>query len=309
MTHDAVSPERTRIGWIGTGIMGASMCGHLVARGYRTTVYSRTRERARTVLTQGATWADSPRAVAATSDLVLTMVGYPSDVREVVLGADGVLAGAAPGSILIDMTTSEPSLAAEIDAAGRAKGVACLDAPVSGGDVGAREARLSIMIGGAAETLERTRPVLSLLGKTIVHQGGAGAGQHTKMVNQILIASGMVGLCEALLYARSAGLDPATVLASVSGGAAGSWTLSNLAPRILRGDFAPGFLVDHFVKDLGIALGEAKRRAIALPGLALAEQLYVAAQAQGHGRDGTQALMLALGALSGAAADRLVAQP
>jgi 3-hydroxyisobutyrate dehydrogenase len=299
MTQDAVTPERTRIGWIGTGIMGASMCGHLVAHGYRTTVYSRTPERARPLLSSGAAWADSPRAVAAASDLVLTMVGYPSDVREVVLGANGVLAGAAPGSILIDMTTSEPSLAAEIEAAGRAKGVACLDAPVSGGDVGAREARLSIMVGGAAETLERTRPVLALLGQTIVHQGAAGAGQHTKMVNQILIASGMVGMCEALLYARRAGLDPTTVLASVSGGAAGSWTLSNLAPRILRGDFAPGFLVDHFVKDLGIALGEAKRRAIALPGLALAEQLYVATQAQGHGRSGTQALMLALGALSG----------
>jgi len=299
MADEDVSPASTRIGWIGTGIMGSAMCGHLIAHGYRTAVFNRSRERALPLLERGAAWADSPRAVAERSDLILTMVGTPSDVRQVVLGEGGALAGAAPGAILVDMTTSEPQLAVEIDAAARAKGIACLDAPVSGGDVGAREARLSIMVGGEAAVLERVRPVLALLGKTIVHQGPAGSGQHTKMVNQILIASAMVGVCEALLYARRVGLDPTTVLTSVSGGAAGSWTLSNLAPRILRGDFAPGFLVEHFLKDLGIALAEAKRAGLALPGLALAEQLYVAACAQGHGRKGTQALALALAALSG----------
>ena len=299
MADEDVSPASTRIGWIGTGIMGSAMCGHLIAHGYRTAVFNRSRERALPLLERGAAWADSPRAVAERSDLILTMVGTPSDVRQVVLGEGGALAGAAPGAILVDMTTSEPQLAVEIDAAARAKGIACLDAPVSGGDVGAREARLSLMVGGEAAVLERVRPVLALLGKTIVHQGPAGSGQHTKMVNQILIASAMVGVCEALLYARRVGLDPTTVLTSVSGGAAGSWTLSNLAPRILRGDFAPGFLVEHFLKDLGIALAEAKRAGLALPGLALAEQLYVAACAQGHGRKGTQALALALAALSG----------
>ena len=208
------------------------------------------------------------------------------------------MAGAAPGSLLVDMTTSDPELAREIFGAARARGVGSLDAPVSGGDVGAREARLSIMVGGEAGDVARARPLFERLGRTIVHQGPAGAGQQTKLVNQILVASGMIGVCEALLYAQRAGLDPEAVLASVSGGAAGSWALANLGPRILARDFEPGFFVDHFVKDIGLALAEARRMRLELPGLALAEQLYVALQAQGHGRSGTQALVLALARLA-----------
>jgi 3-hydroxyisobutyrate dehydrogenase len=294
----AFGPETTRVGWVGTGVMGSSMCGHLLAGGYAVTIYSRTKERAQSLLGRGAEWADSPAAVAAASDVVFTMVGFPADVREVVLGSEGVLTGARAGGVLVEMTTSEPSLAREIEQAGQAKGVGCLDAPVSGGDVGARNATLSIMVGGDEETLARVRPLLELLGKTIVHQGPAGAGQHTKMVNQTLIATGMIGVSEALLYAYRAGLDIETVLESVSGGAAGSWSLTNYAPRILKGDFAPGFLVEHFLKDMEIALDEARRMELALPGLALAHELYVALRAQGGGRNGTQALILALARLS-----------
>lgn len=289
----------TRVGWIGTGVMGRSMCGHLLDAGHEATVYTRTKERAAPLLERGAAWASSPVEVAAASEVVFTIVGFPTDVREVVLGPDGVLAGAREGSVLVDMTTSEPSLAVDIHEAAAARGVAALDAPVSGGDVGARAGTLSIMIGGEAATVERVRPLLEAMGKTIVHQGGPGAGQHTKMVNQILIATGMIGVCEALLYAYRAGLDPATVLESVAGGAAGSWSLTNYGPRMLSGDFAPGFMVDHFVKDMGIALAEARRLRLSLPGLALAEQLYVALQAQGGGRRGTHALVLALASLSG----------
>ena len=292
------SPETAAIGWIGTGVMGSSMCGHLIEGGYRTTVYSRTRTRAEPLLAKGAAWAESPAAVATEADVVFTMVGFPSDVRDVVLGSEGVLAGVRPGSVIVDMTTSEPSLAREIYEAARAKEVESIDAPVSGGDVGARNATLSIMVGGDAAALERVRPLLELVGKTIVHQGPAGAGQHTKMVNQILIATGMIGVCEALLYAYRAGLDIETVLESVSGGAAGSWSLSNYAPRILKGDFEPGFFVEHFLKDMEIALDEARRMNLALPGLALAHELYLALRAQGSGRKGTQALILALARLS-----------
>ncbi len=288
----------TRVGWIGTGVMGCSMCGHLLAAGHEATVYTRTRERAAPLLERGAAWAGSPAEVAAASEVVFTIVGFPADVREVILGPDGVLAGAREGSLLVDLTTSEPSLAVEIHAAAAARGVAALDAPVSGGDVGARNATLSVMVGGDADALARARPLLEKMGKTVVHQGGPGAGQHAKMVNQILIATGMVGVCEALLYAQRAGLEPATVLESVAGGAAGSWSLENYGPRMLAGDFAPGFMVDHFVKDMGIALAEARRLRLSLPGLALAEQLYVALQAQGGGRRGTHALVLALASLS-----------
>ena len=287
-----------RVGWIGTGVMGAPMCGHLMASGYPVTVFNRTRERARSLLERGAAWADSPRAVAQHADVVFTMVGFPDDVREVVLGPAGALAGAGRGTILVDMTTSEPSLAREIYEAAHGRGVASLDAPVSGGDIGAREAHLSIMVGGERDVFERVAPLLRCLGATIVHQGPAGAGQHTKMVNQILVASGMVAVSEALLYAHQAGLDLPTVLQSVSGGAAGSWSLTHYAPRILARDFAPGFRVDHFVKDMGIALAEARRMRLSLPGLALVEQLYLALVAQGDGRKGTHALVLALARLS-----------
>jgi 3-hydroxyisobutyrate dehydrogenase len=291
-------PGTTRVGWIGTGVMGLSMCGHVLDAGYDVTVHNRTRDRAQPLLERGATWADTPGAVAAASDVVCSIVGYPGDVREVLLGDDGALGGAAAGSVLVDLTTSEPSLAVEIAEVAAAKGVACVDAPVSGGDVGARNATLSIMVGGHEGAVERVRPLLETFGKTIVRQGGPGAGQHTKMVNQTLIAGAMIGVCEALLYAYRAGLDLETVLSSVEPGAAGSWSLTNYAPRMLKGDFEPGFVVEHFVKDMGIALAEARRMNLSLPGLALVQQLYVALMAQGQGRKGTQSLILALASLS-----------
>lgn len=294
-----VVPGKTRIGWIGTGVMGSSMCGHLLQRGFSATVYNRSRAKAEPLLTQGAKWADTPRAVAAQSDVVFSIVGFPRDVRETMLGAQGALAGAAPGSILVDMTTSEPSLAVEIHDAAQQRQVHSVDAPVSGGDVGAREARLSIMIGGDPTVVAALRPCFEAMGKTIVHQGGPGAGQHTKAVNQTLIASNMIGVCEALLYGYQAGLNLETVLQSVGPGAAGSWSLSNLGPRIIANNFDPGFFVEHFIKDMGIVLSEASRMGLALPGIALAKQLYEALKAQGHGRDGTHALMLALASLSG----------
>jgi 3-hydroxyisobutyrate dehydrogenase len=288
----------TRIGWIGTGVMGASMCGHLLEAGHQATVHNRTREKAEALLERGAAWADTPAAAATAADVVFTIVGYPHDVRSVILGPEGVLAGTREGATIVDMTTSEPSLAEEIYEAARAKGVAAIDAPVSGGDVGARNATLSIMVGGDEDAVDRVRPLFEAMGKTIVRQGGPGAGQHTKMVNQILIATGMIGVCEALLYGYRAGLDLETVLESVAGGAAGSWSLSNYGPRMLAGNFDPGFMVEHFVKDMGIALSEARRMNLSLPGLALAEQLYVALIAQGHGRKGTHSLLLALASLS-----------
>jgi 3-hydroxyisobutyrate dehydrogenase len=278
--------------------MGSPMCEHLLAAGYPVKVFTRTEERARSLVERGAQWSASPAEASEGSDVVVTMVGYPSDVREVVLGDEGVLATAREGSTVIDMTTSEPLLAQEIFEAAAAKGVSALDAPVSGGDVGARNASLVIMVGGTQEAFGRALPLFQKLGKMVTLEGGAGAGQHTKMVNQIAIASGMVGVCEGLLYAFRAGLDVAKVLDTIGGGAAGSWSLSNYGPRALRGDFEPGFKIDHFIKDLGIALAEARRMKLALPGLALAEQLYVAASAQGRGQKGTHALVLALAELS-----------
>ena len=299
MTFAKAEPGSTRIGWIGTGVMGASMCGHLLDAGFSATVFNRTKAKAAGLLEKGAVWADSPKAVAECSDVVFTIVGYPADVRHVVLGEDGVLAGLRSGGIFVDMTTSEPSLAVEIAEAAAGKGVAAVDAPVSGGDVGAREARLSIMIGGDRQAVDALEPCFVAMGKTIVYQGGPGAGQHTKMVNQTLIATNMIGVCEALLYGCKAGLDLETVMQSVASGAAGSWSLSNLGPRIIAGNFDPGFFVEHFIKDMGIALAESKRMGLSLPGLALAHQLYLAVAAQGHARDGTHALQLALASLSG----------
>lgn len=295
----SVVPGTTRIGWIGLGVMGSSMCGHLIAKGFSATVFTRTQAKAQKLIDSGAAWADTPQAVAERSDIVFSIVGYPSDVRDVLLGPNGALAGAKPGSVLVDMTTSEPALAVEIAEAAKKKGVHSIDAPVSGGDVGAREARLSIMLGGDAEVIEALRPCWEAMGKTIVRQGGPGAGQHAKMANQILIATNMIGVCEALLYGYKAGLDLNTMLQSVATGAAGSWSLSNLAPRIIANNFDPGFFVEHFIKDMGIALAEASRMQLSLPGLALAKQLYEATRAQGHGRDGTHALLLALASLSG----------
>ena len=299
MTIRRIVPGETRVGWIGTGVMGASMCGHLIDKGFSATVYNRTQSKAEPLLAKGAAWADSPKEVAELSDVVFTIVGFPRDVRKVILGAQGALAGSGEGNILVDMSTSEPSLAIEIAEQAKAKGVYSVDAPVSGGDIGAREARLSIMIGGDKGAVEALQPCWEAMGKTIVHQGGPGAGQHTKMVNQTLIATNMIGVCEALLYAHKAGLDLDAVMQSVASGAAGSWSLANLGPRIINNNFDSGFFVEHFIKDMGIAQDEAQRMGLALPGLALAKQLYLAVQAQGHGRDGAQALQLALASLSG----------
>lgn len=294
-----IVPGKTKIGWIGTGVMGVSMCGHLIAKGFSATVYTRSKAKADALLAKGAQWASSPKEVAEQSDVIFAIVGYPKDVREVFLGADGALAGSKAGNILVDMTTSEPSLAEEIAAEAAKKNVTAIDAPVSGGDIGAREARLSIMIGGDKATVDALKPAWEAMGKTIVHQGGPGAGQHAKMANQIFIAAGMISVCEGMLYAYKAGLNLETVLQSVTPGAAGSWSLSNLGPRMIAGNFDPGFYVEHFIKDMGIALAESARMGISLPGLALARQLYIGLQAQGHGRKGTHALLLALSQLSG----------
>ena len=287
------------VAWIGTGVMGASMCGHLIDRGHEVNVSNRTRQRAAGLIERGARWCEKPAQAAADASVIFSIVGFPADVREVILGPDGVLSGAPEGALLVEMTTSEPSLAREIHARARERGVEALDAPVSGGDVGARQGTLVIMAGGSDEAFERALPLLEAFASRIVHQGGPGAGQHTKMVNQIAIAAGMIGVCEALLYAHRAGLDVERVIDTIGGGAAGSWSLSNYGPRVLRGDFEPGFKVDHFIKDLGIALAEARRMDLALPGLALAEQLYIATRAQGLGQKGTHALALALAAISG----------
>ena len=299
MTVPQIVAGKTRIGWIGTGVMGSSMCGHLISAGFAATVYSRTKQKAEVLIGKGAMWAGSPKEVAQNSDVIFSIVGFPTDVREVMLGDNGALAGAKAGSVLVDMTTSQPSLAVEIYEAAKAKSVYSVDAPVSGGDIGARNAALSIMIGGDTNIAAALQPLWEAMGKTIVHQGGAGAGQHTKMVNQILIATGMIGVCEALLYGHKAGLDLPTVLKSVSSGAAGSWSLSNLGPRVIDNNFDPGFFVEHFIKDMGIALEESRRMGLSMPGLALAQQLYLAVKAQGFGRNGTHALMLALSQLSG----------
>lgn len=294
---------RTRLGWIGTGVMGRSMAGRLLDAGFTLTLFSRTRERAIPLLERGAAWGESPAAVAAASDVVFTMVGHPADVREVVLGGAGggagLLAAARPGMILVDHTTSAPGLAAEIAAAAAARGVVSLDAPVSGGDRGAREGTLTVMVGGDDAARESLAACWRAVAGTVVACGGPGSGQRTKLVNQIAIAGGMIGMCEALLYAHRAGLDVETTLRAISPGAAGSWSLTNLAPRIERGDFAPGFMVEHFVKDMGLALDECRRLDISLPGLALAESLYRRLLDRGDGRLGTQSLVLALAELAG----------
>jgi 3-hydroxyisobutyrate dehydrogenase len=299
MSITTATPGVTRIGWIGTGVMGRWMCQHAMCKGYTATVYNRSADKAQPLVDAGAKLARTPKEVAEASDIVFAIVGFPKDVREVFLGVDGALAGAKPGSVLVDMTTSEPSLAVEIAAAATAKGVHSLDAPVSGGDVGAKNAALSIMIGGEKAVVDAVTPVFECMGKTIVHQGGPGAGQHTKMVNQILISSNMIALCEGLLYGYKAGLDLETVFKSVSVGAAGSKALEVLGPRMLARNFEPGFYVEHFIKDMGIALAEAERMNLCLPGLSLAKQLYESVRALGYGRKGTHALLMALEHMSG----------
>jgi len=276
------------------------MCSHLVDAGYACTVFNRTKAKADDLVAKGATWAESPRAVAEASDIVFTIVGTPADVRHVILDdSEGALAGCSKGGVLVDMTTSEPALAEEIAKRASALGVESIDAPVSGGDVGARGGTLSIMIGGDEQTVEDLKPLWDLMGSTWVRQGAAGAGQHTKMVNQTLVGCNMIGVCEALLYAHRAGLDLETALKSVASGAAGSWSLSNLGPRIIEGNFEPGFFIEHFLKDMKIALDEAEAMGLKLPGMQLANELYRTTADQGHGKDGTHALMLSLAKLSG----------
>jgi 3-hydroxyisobutyrate dehydrogenase len=290
--------ESTRIGWIGTGVMGLSMCGHLQAKGYPTTIYSRTKSRAQSLIDKGAAWADTPAAVAAASDVIFTIVGLPSDVREVYFGEKGLLSAARKGAITVDMTTTEPSLSREIYDAAKAKGVSAIDAPVSGGDVGAKNATLSIMVGGDPDAVATVMPLFQTMGKNIVHQGGAGNGQHTKMCNQIVLAGTIIGVCESLLYGYKAGLDLDTMLSSITKGAAQCWILDNLAPKMVKRNFDPGFFVEHFEKDLGIVLDESQRMGISMPGLALVRQFYVALKSQGHGRLGYHALLLVLEQLS-----------
>lgn len=278
------------IGFIGLGVMGKSMARNLLRAGYSLVVYTRTKEKAEDILAEGAVWKDAVKDVAKAADVVMTMVGEPHDVEHVYFGDDGILANAKRGTYVIDFTTSKPSLAVRIHEAAKEKGIFALDAPVSGGDIGARDGTLSIMVGGDKEAFSACMPLLSNLGKNIVWQGEAGAGQHTKMCNQIAIATNMIGVCEALVYAEKAGLDPERVLRSISQGAASSWSLSNLAPRMLAGDFAPGFYVKHFIKDMGIALAEAETLGLSLPGLKLAKQLYESLAERGEEQSGTQAL-------------------
>lgn len=280
----------SQIGFIGTGVMGRSMAGHLIKAGHQLTVFNRTRSKAEFLLEMGARWGGEPRDLARSCGLIITMVGYPKDVEEIYLGKGGLIANAHPGSLFIDMTTSSPDLAKRIASAALEAGSDALDAPVSGGDYGAREALLSIMVGGRAESFDKARPVLACMGKTLVHQGPAGSGQHCKMANQIAIASGMMAICESMAYARKAGLDPETVLQSIGSGAAGSWSLNNLAPRMLKGDYDPGFYVKHFIKDLKIALDSARAMEVALPGMELALELYERLAGQGYAEEGTQAL-------------------
>jgi 3-hydroxyisobutyrate dehydrogenase len=283
--------EIKTVGWIGTGVMGRSMCLHVLTKGgQKVSVYNRSRDKAKDLLTAGAQWCDSPRQVAEASDCIFTIVGYPADVEEVILGPQGVLAGARPGSVLVEMTTSEPTLALRIHAEAKKKGVEALDAPVSGGDVGARNAKLAIMVGGERAVYERVLPYFRYMGENIAYLGGPGAGQHTKMANQIHIATTMVGVVECLLYAHRAGLDILEVIEVIGKGAAASWSLNNYGPRIAKGNFDPGFFIKHFVKDMDIALKEARRMKLSLPGLALAHQFYVAAMAVGQENLGTHSL-------------------
>lgn len=278
------------IGWIGTGVMGKSMCRNLMKAGYEAVIYTRTREKAAELLDEGARWAGSPAEAAAGSDIVFTIVGYPEDVREVYLGAKGILPAGREGLIAVDMTTSRPSLAEELAEKGAEKGIAVLDAPVSGGDTGAREGTLAIMAGGEKAAFEKALPFFRVMGENVALMGAAGSGQHTKMCNQILIASTMIGTVESLIYGLKAGMGMDAVIDVIGKGAASSWSINNLGRRIAQGNFDPGFYIKHFIKDMGIALEEAKRMKLSLPGLSLAHQFYVAASACGWEELGTQGL-------------------
>ncbi|PKQ20354.1 MAG: oxidoreductase [Actinobacteria bacterium HGW-Actinobacteria-6] len=278
------------IAFVGTGVMGHSMAGHLLDSGYPLVVFNRTREKAAALIARGARWASSAGEAASLADVTITIVGYPADVEAVYLAPDGILAKASSGAIVIDMTTSTPTLAVRIAEAATARGILALDAPVSGGDIGAREARLTIMVGGDSAAFDKVHPIFQVLGKTVTHMGGPGLGQHTKMANQIAIAGTMLSVVEALAYARATGLDPERVLGAISAGSAGSWSMSNYGPRILAGDMKAGFYVKHFIKDLRIALSEAEAVGLELPGLDLARRLYERLAESGGGDLGTQAL-------------------
>jgi 3-hydroxyisobutyrate dehydrogenase len=283
--------SKESIAFIGTGVMGHSMAGHLLNAGYPVNVYNRTKSKTDDLVESGASWCDTPGAASANADIIITIVGFPKDVEQVYLGEAGVIENASSGSLVIDMTTSSPILAKTIASAAAEKGIGALDAPVSGGDLGAKEARLSIMVGGSQTDFARALPVFEIMGKNIQLQGEAGSGQYTKMVNQIAIASGMLGITEAMAYAKQSGLDPFQVLKSIETGAAGSWSLSNLSPRALKGDFSPGFFVKHFIKDMRIAIESADAMGLELPGLKLAKSLYDKLAAQGGEDNGTQALL------------------
>lgn len=288
-----MSPVSSAVTFIGTGIMGSRMAEHLIANGHSLHVHNRTRKKAEVLLKKGAVWHDTPESAAAASDTVITMLGLPSDVEQVYFGqagAGGVLAASKPGSLLIDMTTSSPRLAERISHAAEERGIETLDAPVSGGDVGAREASLVIMVGGRQKAFDRAVPLFEQLGKSSTLLGPAGNGQRCKLVNQIAVAVGMVAWCEAFAVAKAAGLDPSVAQGVISGGAAGSWGLSNLAPRALNEDFKPGFLVRHLVKDILLAREEADRYGVCLPGLEVAWKLYGSLEKTGFGEEGTQVL-------------------
>lgn len=279
------------IGFVGTGVMGRSMALNLMNEGLTVCVYNRTREKAEDLIAEGAIWKDTPGEIAKACDIIITMVGYPRDVEEVYFNADGIIANAQEGAYLIDMTTSSPSLAKKIYQTAKETGLFAMDAPVSGGDIGAREGSLSIMVGADDAAYEAMLPLFEILGKNIQHQGTAGAGQYTKMANQIAIAGNMMGVSEAIAYAKTVGLDPTHVLDSIATGAAGSWSLSNLAPRMIRGDWAPGFYIKHFIKDMKIAIESAEEENLTLPGLNLAKQLYDELAIKGKENEGTQALI------------------
>lgn len=285
-----MSENKPTLGFIGLGVMGRSMAGRLLDAGYAVHVYTRTKETSDTLVGRGAVWQDRPADVAEQAEVIFTIVGFPPDVRQVYLDDDGLLAHIKPGTTVVDMTTSDPALAIEIAERAHAKRCRSLDAPVSGGDVGAKNGKLSIMVGGDRPAFDRVKPLLEIMGTNIVYQGPAGSGQHTKMCNQIAIASVMLGVCEAIRYAEMAGLDPKAVLRSIESGAAGSWSLSNLGPRMIQGDFDPGFYVKHFIKDMGIALDAADRMGLDAKGLRLAKQQYEKLAASGGENDGTQAL-------------------
>lgn len=278
------------IGFIGLGVMGKSMAAHLLKAGFEVFVYTRTKDKSSELLSQGAKWAAAPKEIAQKANVIISMVGYPSDVEEIYLGENGLIENGKQGTYLIDMTTSTPTLAVKIAEEAKKRGMESLDAPVSGGDIGARDAKLTIMVGGSSEAFEAVRPIFDILGSNVVHQGPAGSGQHTKMCNQIAIASNMIGVTEAISYAKKAGLDPDRVLRSISSGSAGSWSLSNLVPRMVEGDFEPGFYIKHFIKDMKIALDEAERMGMDAPGLNLSKSLYEGLAEAGEENSGTQAL-------------------